>query len=196
MAYTLSGRATEFCSCSTPCPCAFAQEPDNGRCTGVILMEFEDGQSDGISLAGTKAILVNTFTNVWTQGNLTAALILDSNASQDQRDALSRIMGGQEGGDAAGLAALISDFKGVLEAPINSTSSDDAVSFTAGDLAEGSGSSLKGADGTTLIRIPNPAYIMTNIIAGKSEKVRIAVEGLEYEGPGTGFWTGPLELKG
>jgi hypothetical protein len=197
MAYSLSGRATEFCSCSTPCPCAFNQEPDNGRCQGIIFMDFDQGELDGVSLAGTKAVLASSFgPRAWTAGNLTAALIVDSNASQEQRDALSRILAGQEGGDAAGIAALISDFKGVLEAPIEGSSSEDKVSFKAGDLAEGSGSALRTLDGSEPIRIPNPAYLMTNIIAGRADKVRIGVSGLEYDGPGTGFWTGPVTLNG
>jgi hypothetical protein len=196
MAYSVTGRATEFCSCITPCPCAFGEKPDNERCTGAVFLDIQDGQLDGTSLSGAKAILVNTFSpGPWTAGNMTASLILDSNDSQEQRDALSRIFGGEEGGEAADLSSLISDFKGVVEAPIESESSDERVSFKAGDLAEGSGSVLKGVDGSE-IRIPNPNYIMTNITAGKTDKVVINMEGLEYSGPGTGFWTGPFAMKG
>ncbi|MFQ5934405.1 MAG: DUF1326 domain-containing protein, partial [Dehalococcoidia bacterium] len=119
MAYRISGRATELCSCNAPCPCAFGQTPTGGTCQGMFVFDIEEGNSDGLSLTGTKAVLLAAFSGPWTQGKFTAALLLDSNDSQQQRDALQHIMSGQAGGQAAQLAALIGDFKGVSVAPFS-----------------------------------------------------------------------------
>lgn len=112
MTYRIAGHNTELCSCDAPCPCAFGQTPTGNKCEGMFAFDIQDGELDGVNLAGTKAILAATFSGgPWTNGNLSAALILDANARDDQRDALTRIFGGELGGDAAGLAELIGDMK-------------------------------------------------------------------------------------
>ena len=197
MAYRLAGQNTEFCSCDVPCPCAFGQIPTGGRCRGIFCFDVKEGHLDGLSLAGTKFILAATFANqVWTAGNLTAALILDANASEQQRDALGRILSGRLGGDAANLAGLIGDMKGVFTAPIDYRVSDGQVSVRAGDVAEGAGATLKNVDGSAEIEIKNAHYPIPNITAGKSTKVKVKVPGLEWDLNGSGMWTGPFVLQG
>ena len=102
---------------------------------------------DGVSLAGTKAILAAAFDGPWTGGNFTAALILDANASDEQRDALTRILSGQLGGDAANLAGLIGDMKGVFTAPIEIRYDHEDITVRAGELAEGAGTAPGGLPG-------------------------------------------------
>ena len=118
MANRIAGRSTELCSRGAPCPCAFGQKPTHGTCRGVFVFDVQEGEADGVSLAGTKAIVVDAFDDVWTQGSLELGLILDANASEEQHEALRRILTGELGGDAAGLAALVGDFRGVEVAPI------------------------------------------------------------------------------
>jgi len=196
MAYRIAGQSTELCSCDTPCPCAFGQEPSGGRCEGIFAFDIQEGQLDGVSLAGTKAIFAATFNGPWTGGNFTAALILDANASEQQRDALTRIYSGQLGGDAANLAGLVGEMKGVFTAPIDIRYSGEDIMVRAGDLAEGAGTVLKGLDGVDNIELTNAHYPLPRITAGKSTKSKVKVSGLEYEHDGSGMWTGPFELKG
>jgi hypothetical protein len=197
MAYRLAGYNTELCSCDTPCPCAFGQTPTGGRCEGMFAFHFEQGDVDGVDVSDTKAILASAFEGgPWTQGNLTAALILDANASEEQRNALGRVLGGEMGGDAAGLAALIGDMKGVFVAPIDYRHEDGEVELRAGDFAAGAGKTIKNVDGTADIEVTNACYPIPNLRAGKSSRVMINVKGLSFEHDGSGMWTGPLELKG
>jgi hypothetical protein len=133
---------------------------------------------------------------VWTAGNLTAALVLDANASQKQRDALTRILTGQLGGDAANLSGLIGDMKGVFTAPIEYRAGDGQITVRAGDMAEGAGATLKNVDGSAEIEVKNAHYPIPNIKAGRSTKVKVKVTGLEYDLNGSGMWTGPFVLQG
>lgn len=196
MAYRLAGRSTEFCSCNTPCPCAFGQEPTGGTCRGIFCFEIKEGNLDDLDLSGTKAMLASIFSGPWTGGNFTAALVLDANASEQQRDALVKIYSGELGGDAANLAQLVGDMKGVFTAPFHYDASDGRVSFTAGDVAAGDGETLKGLDGTSEIEVSNALYPLPNVHAGRSTRVKVKLPDLEYELDGSGFWTGPFELKG
>jgi hypothetical protein len=196
MPYRLAGRSTEFCSCNTPCPCAFGQEPTGGTCRGIFCFEIKEGDLDGLDLSGTRAVFAATFDGPWTGGNFTAALILDENASQEQRDALTRIYSGELGGDAANLAQLVGEMKGIFTAPFDYTASNGGVAFTAGEIAAGEGETLKGLDGTAEIQVTNAHYPLPSVTAGRSTVVKVNVPGLEYEFDGSGFWTGPFELKG
>src|SRR3972149_7912464 len=196
MAYRIAGRATELCTCNAPCPCAFGQAPTGGKCNGLFVFEIKEGNADGVSLAGTKAILAGIFPGVWSKGNWTASLILDANASQQQRDALQRICTGQLKGDAAQLAALIGDFKGVAVAPISYSYAAGKISVKAGDLAEGAGETLKDAQGKAEIQVSNANYPIPNVTAGKSSKAKANVQGVTFDVNGSGMWTGPFELKG
>src|SRR5439155_26996156 len=105
MAYEISGTSTELCSCNAPCPCAFGQEPTGGKCNGIFAFDIQGGTCDGVSLAGTKAIFAASFKGAWTGGNFTAALILDDNDSDDQRNGVTSAPSGQGGADAPNLPA-------------------------------------------------------------------------------------------
>ncbi|MBI2303550.1 MAG: DUF1326 domain-containing protein [Chloroflexi bacterium] len=196
MAYRIAGRATELCSCNAPCPCAFGQAPTGGRCRGLMVFEIQEGNADAVSLAGTKAIVASEFPGIWSKGNWTAALILDSQASKQQRDALQGIFTGEMKGDAAQIAALIGDFKGVATAPISITFAAGKLSVKAGDLVEGAGETLKDLQGKAEIQVSNTNYPLPNVTAGKSSKVKANAQGMNFDLSGSGMWTGPFELKG
>jgi len=197
VAYRIKGHSTEFCSCHATCPCAFGQPPDRGKCTGVFSFHIESGEANGVSLKDTYAVLAASFGPApWTAGGFTAALVLDSNAPQAQRDAIKAILTGQMGGDAAGLAGLIGDLKGVFEAPISYQHKDGHVTVSAGDLIAAEGKTFRAANGEE-VWLKNAIYPVPDVRAGKSSKVMVKIPGLTYEPPDAeGFWTGPFDLKG
>lgn len=109
MAWKLSGRSLELCSCKMLCPCWLGPEgePDQGWCGGALGFDIERGNSDGVDLGGTRV----AFTAEWP-GNIfggqgTARLYLDDAASADQRRELEAIFSGQKGGLFEGLMAAV-----------------------------------------------------------------------------------------
>ncbi len=60
MAWNLSGRGLEMCSCKTFCPCWLTAdvEPDEGWCAAVFVWDGKEGSSDGVDLAG-RALRLN-----------------------------------------------------------------------------------------------------------------------------------------
>jgi hypothetical protein len=197
MAYRITGHSTEFCSCHATCPCAFGLPPDRGRCTGVFSFHVESGQADKVDLSETYAVLAASFgPDPWTSGGFDAALILDSNGSPQQRDSLKQILTGKMGGDAAGLAALIGNLRGVFEAPITYKHDGGHVTVAAGDLVAAEGKTFRAPNGDE-VWLKNAIYPLPDVRAGKSSKVMINVAGLAFEPPDAeGFWTGPFDLKG
>jgi hypothetical protein len=64
MAWNLSGKMLENCTCNMFCPCWFGVKElmimDKGYCGGLILFRIQDGISNSINLAGRDVVLFLT----------------------------------------------------------------------------------------------------------------------------------------
>lgn len=196
MTYRLTGRSVEMCSCYAPCPCVFGQSATYGKCEGVIAFAIEEGDVDGVDVAGTSAIFAGAFSGIWSDGNYTAALILDSKCSEKQQKALEQVFSGALGGDAANLAHLVGEMKGVYTADIEYRLDDQEISLSAGDIVEARGSILRSTDGNGAIEVSGVHHPPTTVIAGSSTKSKVDVEGLSFDNPGYGLYVGPFSLRG
>jgi hypothetical protein len=100
MAWRLTGDWYEVCSCKMFCPCNIGTpaEPDRGWCSAGIVLDIQQGSSDGVELGGTRAALALDFPGDFWLGNGTGRIYVDSAASPEQRRELEAILGGQRGG--------------------------------------------------------------------------------------------------
>lgn len=100
MAWRVSGKSTELCSCKMMCPCWLGPEgePDQEWCSGAFGFEIEQGQSDGVDLSGTRLALAANWPGNFFHGNGTARLYLDDRANEEQRRELEAIFSGKKGG--------------------------------------------------------------------------------------------------
>lgn len=42
--WKVRGDFLDFCRCSVPCPCTFAQAPTDGECDGIIAWHVREGE--------------------------------------------------------------------------------------------------------------------------------------------------------
>jgi hypothetical protein len=70
--WSLRARISECCSCAIPCPCNFGRPTDRG-CFGNRLIELQEGDFEGVDLAGA-AFLVTFSMGQWTRLYLSDAL--------------------------------------------------------------------------------------------------------------------------
>lgn len=100
MAWNISGRSTEFCSCKMLCPCWLGPEgePDQGWCSAVVAFDIQEGRSDGVDLSGTKVAFTADWPGNFFGGNGVARLYIDSKANAEQRRELEAIFTGKKGG--------------------------------------------------------------------------------------------------
>lgn len=96
-------QATELanCNCSYGCPCQFNDLPTHGHCRAAAGFVIETGHFGDVSLDGLRAGGLYRWPGPVHHGNGTMQLIIDESADAAQRDALSRIMTGQETEDMA-----------------------------------------------------------------------------------------------
>lgn len=118
MAYRLEGTMLETCTCNAICPCWIGQDPDGGKCEGVIAWHFDQGAVDDVDVSDlTLAIAVYIPGNALA-GNWRAAVYLDERASPDQERVLLDTYTGKNGGPVADLAQLVGEVVSVERAPI------------------------------------------------------------------------------
>ena len=108
MAWRMTGQMLESCSCKMLCPCTLGPaEPDQGWCSGALLFDIQQGNSDGVNLGGSKVVFAVDLPGDFLGGNGTARLYIDEAASADQRRELEAIFTGKKGGAFDALNSLI-----------------------------------------------------------------------------------------
>lgn len=119
MAWQLDGRLIEACSCKMACPCQLGPaEPDQGWCSGAFTFSIENGQSDGVDLAGRTVVWLIDLPKDFASGDGTARLYVDDRADGSQRRELEAIFSGDRGGPGAVLGSLVSNWLPTETAPI------------------------------------------------------------------------------
>jgi hypothetical protein len=112
MAWNLSGKMLENCTCNMFCPCWFGVKElmimDKGYCGGLILFRIQDGTSNSINLAGRDAVLLFDWPGpTLLDGNGTSRLYIDDTADTNQQKEFEDIFQGRRGGPMQMLSQLI-----------------------------------------------------------------------------------------
>jgi hypothetical protein len=91
-------KAREFsnCNCSYGCPCQFNALPTHGFCCAVAGFQIDRGHHGSVRLDGLRAAGIYRWPAAVHQGNGAMQLVIDERADAAQRDALLRIMNGQD----------------------------------------------------------------------------------------------------
>ena len=96
-------KAREFanCNCAYGCPCQFNALPTYGTCEASVGYQIDEGHFGDVKLDGLRAAGIYAWPGAVHEGNGKMQLIVDENANEEQRDALLRIMVGEETEDMA-----------------------------------------------------------------------------------------------
>jgi hypothetical protein len=155
MAWKLAGQVLESCSCNMVCPCVFGPaKPDQGWCSGALVFDIQQGDSDGISLNGTKVVFAVDLPGDFLSGNGNGRLYIDEGASPDQRRELQAIFTGKKGGAFEMLNSLMA--KWLPTEIVKTEIARDNSSVKVGSVGELKLQLLKTEDGqqTTLQHAP------------------------------------------
>lgn len=99
--WRIQGREFANCNCAYGCPCQFNALPTYGSCEAVNGFQIDKGKFGDIALDGLRAVAIYKWPGPVHMGNGTMQLVIDERADGNQRDALIRIMSGQETKDMA-----------------------------------------------------------------------------------------------
>ena len=100
MAWQVSGRSLDLCSCTLWCPCWLGPdvEPDQGWCAHTFGFEIGEGTSDGVDLSGTTVAFTGEWPANFFLGGGRARLYLSETTTDAQRGELEAIFNGTKSG--------------------------------------------------------------------------------------------------
>jgi hypothetical protein len=84
------------CNCSYGCPCQFEALPTHGHCRGFEVLRIDKGHFGDIALDGLNVALLYAWPGPVFEGNGEMQVIIDERAAPSQRDALLKILVGEE----------------------------------------------------------------------------------------------------
>lgn len=99
--WQIDGRELVNCNCSYGCPCQFNALPTYGDCRAFIGYQIDKGHFGDVRLDGLRAALILSWPGPIHEGNGTMQVIVDERADARQREALRKIISGEDTEDMA-----------------------------------------------------------------------------------------------
>ena len=184
--WSIEGVAFGNCNCGYGCPCQFEDLPTHGHCRGLEVFRIEDGHFGDVSLTGLQAVLMYAWPGPIFEGNGQMQAIIDERADETQRDALVRVLHGEETVEEAThwwvFRAMSSTVHEPLFKPIEFEVDIEArkAHLKVPGVIESSGRPIKspatGEDHRVLIEIPGGIEFTRAEIGSASTKATGAIE--------------------
>jgi len=94
--WTIKGREFVHCNCAYGCPCQFNALPTHGDCKAVAAVHIEEGHHGDTDLSGLNIGMIVAWPGPIHEGRGHVVPLVDERANPQQREALLRIMTGQD----------------------------------------------------------------------------------------------------
>ncbi len=89
------------CNCAYGCPCQFEALPTPGHCRGFEVLRIDRGHFGEIRLDGTRCAMLYAWPGPVFKGGGEMQVVIDERANDQQREALTKILHGEETAEAA-----------------------------------------------------------------------------------------------
>ncbi len=166
--YQLVGTLLEACSCGVLCPCWIGEDPDGGECFAFNAYHFNQGRIGDVDVSGLNLVQVVHFRgNVLTPHSWRVVRFVDTEATEEQKQAIVGVYEGKYGGPLADLAQLVGEVVAVESAHIDHQLVGGKGTLRIEGILEAEMEPYRAADGTvTTLRdslfstVPgSPAYV-------------------------------------
>jgi hypothetical protein len=94
--WEIQGRELVNCTCEYGCNCQFNALPDKGHCHAVAGIQIDKGHHGSTKLDGLRIAAIFKWPGPIHLGNGEAIAFIDANANDQQREALLKILSGQD----------------------------------------------------------------------------------------------------
>jgi len=116
--WEFKGRELVNCSCDYGCNCQFNGLPDKGYCYAVAGIQIDQGHHGGTRLDGLRVAAIFKWPGPIHEGHGEALAFLETRANDDQRNALLRIMTGQDTDPFATMFAVFASTIETMHPPV------------------------------------------------------------------------------
>ncbi len=186
--WEFKGRELVNCSCTYGCNCQFNGLPDKGHCYAVAGIQIDEGHFGATKLDGLRIGALFKWPGAIHEGHGEALAFVDRRADDEQREALLKIMTGQDTDPFATMFAVYASTIETMHPPV----------FTDIDLEL----DIDGRRGR--MRIENYVEMsgqpLRNMVSGEESRAQIVLPGgFEYEvadiGSASSRTTGPMSFE-
>lgn len=94
--WTIKGQEFVNCNCDYGCPCQFSANPTHGDCRAVAMFRVDEGRHGNTKLDGLAFGMIAKWPGAIHEGHGEITPIVDEKASPEQREAILRIMSGED----------------------------------------------------------------------------------------------------
>lgn len=94
--WSIKGPELATCNCNWGCPCQFNALPSHGDCRAAVAMRIDEGHFGATRLDGLHWVSLLAWPKAIHEGHGEAQTIIDERADAQQRDALLKILAGEE----------------------------------------------------------------------------------------------------
>jgi hypothetical protein len=116
--WEFKGRELVNCTCEYGCNCQFNALPDKGHCHAVAAIQIDEGKYGETPLDGLAIVAVFKWPGPIHEGHGEALAFVDSRASEAQREALLKIMTGQDTDPFATMFAVFASTIETMHEPV------------------------------------------------------------------------------
>ncbi|MDE0074469.1 MAG: DUF1326 domain-containing protein [Gammaproteobacteria bacterium] len=147
-AWWARGLLFESCNCQVVCPghVHFSQNCTHERCIGYWALRFDEGRFGDTRLDGVRAVVAFECPQLMIAGDWTEVLLIDEEASPDQRAAVEAILRGEAGGPWQVLARFVSEWLPTRFVPIEIDDEGKVKRVRVGRLLDASVEDIRGWD--------------------------------------------------
>jgi len=187
--WEFKGRELANCTCEYGCNCQFNALPDKGHCHAIAAVQIDQGKHGDTPLDGLRLVGVFKWPGPVHEGHGEALAIVDERADETQRDALLKIMSGQDTDPFATMFAVFASTLETMHEPVFAPIDFDVdVESRRGKLSIAGYVEMTGEP-------------LRNAVTGIESRAQICLpDGFEYEiaevGSGSSRTTGgPMEFE-
>ena len=116
--WEIKGLELVNCTCEYGCNCQFDALPDKGHCHAVAGIQINEGHYGKTKLDGLRIAAIFKWPGAIHEGNCEAIAFVDEKASAEQREALLKIMTGQDTDPFATMFAVYASTVTKMNAPV------------------------------------------------------------------------------
>jgi hypothetical protein len=186
--WEIKGRELVNCTCEYGCNCQFNALPDKGHCHAVAGIQIDEGHYGKVPLSGLRIAAIFKWPGAVHEGNGEAIAFVDEKATGAQREALLKIMTGQDTDPFATMFAVYASTVTKMNAPV----------FAKIDLEL----DIDGRRGRIFVKdyIESQGEPILNKVTGAPARAQIVLpEGFEYTvaeiGSASSKTRGPVEVE-
>jgi hypothetical protein len=116
--WSIKGPEISTCNCDWGCPCQFNALPTRGNCRAAVAVRIDEGHFGKVRLDGLKFVGMFAWPGAIHHGHGEGLAVLDERSTPEQRDALLKILTGQETEPFATIFSVVAAMVEKLHEPI------------------------------------------------------------------------------